>query len=949
MFKNQQAQSPVKIGARVLKFEQAEQLLPGYSRIADQIELFREEAKKVRETRRKANQYAGERHDRYGEFYSVDNTISILGGRGSGKTSVMLTFKHEYSKLNNDKKIDIILPLIVPEDMSESNDTLGWFLGYLGVEVDDIEKNIKDSKTTRNNNNFYNNQFDKCLHKENSSLKDSYYRLIKTYVTRKNTYYEIIQGKNIGKAEYIRENEAYVHTDQRFGIEFNHFIDQLIEIKKQMNYNPEIEPLVMVFFDDVDISAERCPEALETIRKYFSHPNIVTFVSGDYNVFSEAMTIEFMRRENIEGNLYETVFTPTDKSSLLKGKNMKASTALNQRKIRSQDYLKKVLPPSFRFEMKRMGNQEKANFSYPIAHGGENEVQDIMLKTLLSDISFLKGEAVFDDLPIPYFRIFDENPRGLINPFYFLYQKTYQQDNIWNEIDLMQFFNVLVNSSLRLREYREDLEKTVQISLDTHVTSIDYKYISSLYEHNSLDEGAVISEEEISEDMITLYLFADFFELLFKKARLPEFQIVNKEGVLVDILNKPHNIQEAQARIYPDIKQEEKLIKIYQKLSEAISFHNLKELFISKKKSLYFEVKYYQIMGSIDSEADIINMFRETFDHDSEWVKQHVDFLFDKGKSFIELRDSNIEDFFRNHIFSREMAPHQLNEGLIKEELNDPNTVFIKMINEIDNISSQFPNLENQERVEVIIDDISIDMLILEKEVEESNISEYIELYEHAWNDLVAVKIANEYRYEEKKKNNKLLFENIITIFDDLIEQAKWISSEEIDFTTLGQGQIESWNMLARQIAPSNPLGRELRNIVFNLRNNNFDLEKYQEHVERVIVIAEKERMRRSSNFERFFSELEILVDSVLSFKKEQEEKEEDLAKLIRKESLLLYISKNAQFYVNLKAWVENQDIQENMELSYFRNIKEQLRNKFENKRASFSRFENYIIQKLER
>ncbi|MFD4931563.1 hypothetical protein ACFWMS_22090 [Peribacillus butanolivorans] len=947
---NQKAQSPVKIGARVLKFEQAEQLLPGYSRIADQIELFREEAKKVRETRRKANQVAGERYDRYGEFYSVDNTISILGGRGSGKTSVMLTFKHDHSKLNNDKKIDIILPLIVPEDMSEANDTLGWFLGYLGEEVDDIEKNLKDSISTRNNNSFYKDQFDKCLHKENSPLKDSYNRLIKNYVTRKNTYYEIIQGKNIGKAEYIRENEAYVHTDQRFGIEFNHFIDQLIEIKKQMNPNQEIEPLVMVFFDDVDISAERCPEALETIRKYFSHPNIVTFVSGDYNVFSEAMTIEFMRRENIEGILYQTVFTPTDKSSLLKGKNMNGSSALNQRKIRSQDYLKKVLPPSFRFEMKKMGNQEKANFSYPIAHVGEIEAQDIMLKTLLSEISFLKGEAVIEELPIPYFRIFDENPRGLINPFYFLYQKNYQKENIWNETDLMQFFNVLVNSSLRLREYRQDLEKTVQISLDTHVASIDYKYISSLYEHNSLDEGAVISEEEISEDMITLYLFADFFELLFKKARLPEFQVVNKEGVLVDILNKPHNIQEAQARIYPDIKREEKLIKIYQKLSEAISFHNLKELFISKKTSLYFEVKYYQIMGSIDSESDIINLFRETFEHDSEWVKQHVDFLFEKGKSFIELRDSNIDEFFQNRIFSRKMDPHQLNDGLTIAELNDPNTVQIKMIKEVENISSWFPNLDNQERVEEIIDDISIEMLKLEREVEESNIIEYTEQYERSWNQLVAVKIANEYRYEEKKKkkNDKLLFENIITIFDDLIEQAKWISSVKKDFN-FPLGQIESWNILSRQIAPSFPLGRELRDIVFSLRNNIFDLETYQKHVERVVVIAEKERKRRShSSFERFFSDLEILANSVLSLKAEEQE-EEDLAKLIRKESLLLCISKNAQFYVNLKAWVKNQDIQENVELSYFRNIKEQLRNKFENKRASFSRFENYIIQKLEK
>ena len=53
-----------------------------------------------------------------------NNVFSILGGRGSGKTSVLLTIKNEIIKEN--KNNDFMLPLIIPENMGEGSDILGW-------------------------------------------------------------------------------------------------------------------------------------------------------------------------------------------------------------------------------------------------------------------------------------------------------------------------------------------------------------------------------------------------------------------------------------------------------------------------------------------------------------------------------------------------------------------------------------------------------------------------------------------------------------------------------------------------------------------------------------------------------------------------------------------------------------------------------------------------------
>ena len=116
------------IGARELELENVKLMLPNIGNIKDFISDFRKNARNS-DTKLKRLSY---------EKY--DNFISILGGRGLGKTSIMMTIikqieSHQYFSENHKKMsfndYDLISSLIVPDDMSETSDILGWIIVVL--------------------------------------------------------------------------------------------------------------------------------------------------------------------------------------------------------------------------------------------------------------------------------------------------------------------------------------------------------------------------------------------------------------------------------------------------------------------------------------------------------------------------------------------------------------------------------------------------------------------------------------------------------------------------------------------------------------------------------------------------------------------------------------------------------------------------------------------------
>ncbi len=142
-------------GARFIDAKSISQLIPGIDNIGNDIRQFRSVAynhnKKLKSDKRSSelNNLAPER---------FNNTISIIGQRGDGKTSAMMTFIEEIKKGtyfrndNDDKKdnfnrCDIVTRIIDPDEIGESSDFLGWVMACISEYLDTYSNsNISEDK-----------------------------------------------------------------------------------------------------------------------------------------------------------------------------------------------------------------------------------------------------------------------------------------------------------------------------------------------------------------------------------------------------------------------------------------------------------------------------------------------------------------------------------------------------------------------------------------------------------------------------------------------------------------------------------------------------------------------------------------------------------------------------------------------------------------------------------
>ena len=86
---------------------------------------------------------------------------------------------------------------------------------------------------------------------------------------------------------------------------------------------------------------------------FLSHPNVVVFISGDYKVFSQSATLNMLAEEKLNYNAINT--------SYIYGADDVNDCAINLAKSRSEFFLRKVLPPMYRYELKKLSNEDNAS------------------------------------------------------------------------------------------------------------------------------------------------------------------------------------------------------------------------------------------------------------------------------------------------------------------------------------------------------------------------------------------------------------------------------------------------------------------------------------------------------------------------------------------------------------------------------------------------------------
>lgn len=433
----------LEVGAGLLSLEFMEKndkrLFKIYENIVSQVENIRSTARKHYQNKSK--------DDNFFKSPNRNNTISVLGERGAGKTSLILTFLNELVKNSKDKlNENIIFPIIEPEKFSSEKEALGWIIFNFKKIIDNLHKTNRDYCTEKDQ------KFTELLEKYNT--------LKRNYVLSRESAKREISNFVTGKSEYTKLNEDVIFANMNLSDSLNEFIELLIDFIK--DGNDEKQPLIFISFDDIDLCPEQGVDILKTIMEYLSHPAIVTIVMGDVKNFRSGI-VTFQAKKT---KIYDL--------EIDRQKSIEKASKI------ADELLKKGLPYIFRNEIRKMSFDEIMDF---IPYGdkkkyGHNllsllkeikfdEKSSISLLTLFDKIALIKNikcmpktkalMILFSSTDNCYYSsLLPNKPRELIN-FYFILQKIIYNNHPDEIISL--YINIL-----NLMNYKNDKDISTYVN-----------------------------------------------------------------------------------------------------------------------------------------------------------------------------------------------------------------------------------------------------------------------------------------------------------------------------------------------------------------------------------------------------------------------------------------------------------------------------------------------------
>lgn len=472
-----------KLGARILSKEEMNAILPNAESIDEQIEVFRESLPY-------GSQKQGDKQgDKQFETEQKTNNIGIIGRRGAGKTSILKTFYHKLKNENaeDDKKGgDIILPIIVPENMSSGTTLMDTILGRLKSIVEEKMKEDKKKKYVGD-----------CIYVGKNSLEWMYNELVKQYCYIKKDYRDILIQQFTTEQNYVDKTKKVFSSDSEFITMFNQFVTRLLQ------GDENTQSMMFLFIDDVDLSTNKCMDIVRTLLVYLSNPRIVTFISGDIQTFEEELTLEFLRQEDAlrEDAFRETYYSVNHNSE---------SSLLERKKQLAYEYLKKIIPPAYRRAIQYWDLDERGNYKITGNEGDEPkslvELLVEVTKEKLGEMYFVYKEDNKTENMRLAFHMFDDTSRGLNNVY-----------NVLQEIYDLQI------SDLQKKEKNMTKAEKELLHWRLIETMIDSKPLYAKYKSDLLKHVIVLGQGRVKVD------FANAYQLLYGKTE--EIEKENKESM----------------------------------------------------------------------------------------------------------------------------------------------------------------------------------------------------------------------------------------------------------------------------------------------------------------------------------------------------------------------------------------------------------------------------------
>ena len=487
---NTMERQKTKLGARILSKSELNAILPNAESVYEQIEVFRSNIP-----------------DGSGETEQKTNNIGIMGSRGTGKTSILLTFhenlKQKSLNYRNEKKDgkskngDIILPIIVPENMSSGTTLMDVVLGMLKPVVEER----KEIKTAGSGD---------CIYSGRDSLEKQYNELIKQYCYIKKDYRNILIQQFTTEQNYVDKTKEVFNSDSEFIKLFDQFVTRLLRNEEK----PDENAMIFLFIDDIDLSADRSMDVVRTLLSYLSHPRIVTFISGDIEIFEEALTLEFLRQEKaLDSNVFNTAFYSVSG-------DQGDSRLLERKKNLAYEYLKKIIPPVYRRTVKYWSLEERGNYRISEGEGREQKslvelLVEVSKERLEKSYFVYSEDGVQKNLSLA-FHMLDETSRGLNNVYNVLQElcgwETEERNAEENKEDLLlwRLIETVVDSKAMYAEHKTRLFKDIVVLGQGRVQIHFENAYKWLYK-----QGADAS----SKDRFAIFFLVDFAAGLFSREK----------------------------------------------------------------------------------------------------------------------------------------------------------------------------------------------------------------------------------------------------------------------------------------------------------------------------------------------------------------------------------------------------------------------------------------------
>lgn len=587
-----------KIGAKILTQEGLAKILPEYEEIFQTINSRRERF--VTKSNCKLN------------LKSHDNVISILGERGSGKTSVLMTLREMLK--DREKSRDIILPLIDPEVL-ESSDLIGWIIANFKDYVDKCngtwEKlSLCDKRNYLNQKGNLKNSF--CTSEnEDNPVKLKFEMLCSMYSKKSKVYDEIILKEYLNKKKLNQDIIEKLKADICLVEKFQEFIEELVEFKLRFESNCEnsnSKMTIYFFFDDMDLFQGNTLELFKCILHFLSIPNIIIFIGGDYQKFNEKLTIEYLKEDDLLAkDLMEISFSENND--------------LNSHDIKKRlasDFIKKILSPNNRYYLKEYKVNERMDFK-PSEEGIRNINENHLVDNILGKI--INSDNKNKNILKKYGILLDKYPRGLMN--------LYQYFDSKSDLNINRLSHLLIDSNSDFLEYKYLINENIHENgiLYETIDNIKNKYRNLLAKYNFEKKEDFILFKKKFLKILLLFLFIELFSKRDEKQKNKRDELLK---IVIYILNSDITGMKS-IYLVPDLPElkEEKI------LDWCHNFIDTDDISMSGDGN--FEKQFKLITGDLlHSFQDIINKaeillngkfdfewFQRMIENRNEWIRRY--------------------------------------------------------------------------------------------------------------------------------------------------------------------------------------------------------------------------------------------------------------------------------------------------------------------------------------